>query len=159
GVPRVFRIHSHGGVAGDGFGTRGGDGEPDFAVRPWVRRRPGGVLTLGGTGRRDAGGPRLGQFDFEIIHETFLRFHFDFFIGERGLRNGAPVYHAFAAIDEALFVKLDEHLLHAARILRVHGEPLAGPIARAAEFLELIDDDAAVFFFPGPDAFQKFLAA
>ena len=72
---------------------------------------------------------------------------------------GTPVHHAFAAIDEALLVKLDEDLLHAARILRVHREPFARPIARAAELLELLDDDAAVLFLPGPDALEEFLAA
>ena len=94
-----------------------------------------------------------------MIHKTLLRFHFHFFVRQRGLGHRAPVHHAFAAIDEAFFVKLNEHLLHATGIVRVHREAFARPIARAAELLELVDDDVAVLFFPHPDALEKFLAA
>ena len=132
-VTRVFRIHGHGGVAGNRFRARRGDGEP--SVR------------------------RFRDLHLEVIHETFLRLHFHFLVGERRLRHGAPVHHAFAAIDEAFLVKLDEHFLHAPRIFRVHREAFARPVARATELLELVDDDAAVFILPRPDALEKFLAA
>ena len=101
----------------------------------------------------------FGHLHLEVIHETFLRFHFHFLVGQRRLRHGTPVHHAFAAIDEALFVKLHEDLLHTARIFRVHREAFARPIARATELLELVDDDVAVLFLPHPDALEKFFAA
>src|SRR6185437_13794496 len=153
-VTRVLRVHGYGGIARDGFRTGGGDGEPDFAVLPRGRRSLGG-----GTCPRDPGAPSAGRPHFEVIPKTFLRFHFHCFVGKRRLRHGAPIHHAFAAINQTFFVKVDEHFLDATRIFRVHGEPFAGPIAGAAEFFELVDDDAAVLFLPGPDAFQKFLAA
>ena len=88
-----------------------------------------------------------------------MGFHDDFFVGERGERGGTPIHHAFAAIDESLFVKLDEHLLHAARIGLVHREPFACPVTRRADLFQLLDDDAAVFFLPLPDTFEEFFAA
>ena len=131
-VARVLRVHGHGGVAGDGLGPRRGNGQPCSR--------------------------RFGHLDLEVIHEALLRLHLHLFVGQRGLRCGAPVHHAFAAIDEALLVKLDEDLLHAARILRVHREPLARPVARATEFLELVDDDAAVLVLPRPHSLEELLA-
>ena len=41
----------------------------------------------------------------------------------------------------------------------VHREPFARPVTGAAEFFELLDDDAAVFFLPRPDALDEFLAS
>ena len=49
-------------------------------------------------------------------------------------------------------MKIDENLLHLARVGIVHREALTAPIARASELLELVDDDTAVFFLPLPDA-------
>ena len=171
-VTRVFRIHGHSGVAGNRLGPRRGDGEPDAALR--INFGAAGFLILCSSRLESAltifGGSLSGltsaatgwgfrDLHLEVIHETILRFHFHFLVGQRGLRDRAPVHHAFAAIDEILFVKLDEHLLHAAGILRVHREAFARPIARAAELLELVDDDVAVLFLPHPDALEKFLAA
>ncbi len=132
-IARVFRIHGHGGVAGNCLRPGGGDGQKCSR--------------------------RFGDFDFEIIERALLLFHDYFLVGQRGERNRTPVHHTLAAIDEAFFVKLDKHLLDAARIFRVHREPFARPIARRAELLELLDDDAAVLFLPLPDAFEKFFAA
>src|SRR6185437_13390307 len=187
----VLRVHGHGGVAGNGFRSRRGDGEPDAALRinfwPAFLSVPL-TLTLsprGGEGMRSAsvgnlrtgrsrrrrffflaplGGESRGEGAFrnlnsEVTHETFLRSHFHFLVGECGLRGGTPVHHAFAAIDEALLVKIDEHALHIAHVVRVHRETFTGPVARAAEFLELRDDDAAVLFLPGPDTLDEFLAS
>ena len=172
-VTRVFRIHGHGGVAGNRLGPRRGDGEPDFAGGSGEHARPGRsrtrpVFDIGPRGRTGQWGadrcsrggcaPQI-HFHLEMIHETLLRFHFHFLVRERRLRHGAPVHHAFAAINQAFFVKLDEHFLHAAGIFRIHRKAFARPIARATEFLELVDDDVAVLFLPHPDALEKFLAA
>ncbi len=102
-VARVFGIHGHGGVAWNCLWPRRGDGQKSSR--------------------------HFGDFDFEIIERAFLLFHDYFLVGQRGERNWAPVHHAFAAINKALFVKLDENLLDAARIRRVHREPFTRPIA------------------------------
>src|SRR5262249_30113064 len=41
----------------------------------------------------------------------------------------------------------------------IKSEAFACPITRAAQLFELLDDDAAVLLFPGPDVFQKLFAA
>jgi len=131
-VARVLGIHGHSRVAGNGFRSGSGDGEPGAGI--------------------------FRHLDLEVIHEPFLRFHFHFLVGQGGLRHGAPVHHAFAAVDQALLVELHKDLLNTVRILRVHGEPFAGPITGTTQLLELVDDDAAMFLLPFPDPFEEFLA-
>ena len=41
----------------------------------------------------------------------------------------------------------------------VHREALAAPVARTSQFLELVDDDSAVFLLPHPHALEELLAA
>ena len=92
--------------------------------------------------------------------EMPLRFgHDDFFVGERGATGGIPIDHPFAPVDETFFVKVNEGAEDGLRVSFVHRETFAGPIAGTAEFLELLDDDAAVFVFPLPDFFQELVAA
>ena len=85
--------------------------------------------------------------------------HDDFFIRQCGAAGGVPIDHAFAPVDVPLLVEVHEGLEDGVRILLVHGKAFAGPIARAAEFFELLDDDAAVFVFPFPDFFQELFPA
>src|SRR5690242_1537710 len=85
--------------------------------------------------------------------------HLDFFIRESGASGRVPIHHAFAAIDESLFVKINEDPLDTFRVLGVHRKPLAGPIARAAQLFKLLNDDAAMLLFPGPDVLEKLLPA
>ena len=101
----------------------------------------------------------LGDFDFEIVEEALVRLHDDFLVRERRERRRAPVHHALAAVDIALFVEIDEDLLNARGILFVHREAFPRPVAGAAELLELIDDDAALLALPRPDALEKRLSA
>src|SRR5208283_3598625 len=137
-VTRVLRIYRHGLVAEHRFRARRGHDYEFIGFGPALV---------------------VEERIFDVPEVSLLLDHLDFLVGERGTGGGVPVHHAFAAIDEALFVKLNEHLLDAARIFRVHGEPFARPVARRAELLELLDDDAAVFFLPLPDAFEEFFAA
>ena len=155
-VTRVFRIHGHGGVARNRFRPR---------RRNRQERRTGVApvsififffFSLRQARRLSYG---FGHFDFEIIEKTFLLLHHHFFVGQRRKRRGTPVHHALAAIDEAFLVEVHKHALHAARILRVHREPFARPVARRAELFQLLDDDAALFIFPFPDFLQKFFTA
>ena len=131
-VARVLGIHRHGGVRRDGFRPGGGNRQPRVRF--------------------------LRDLHLEIIHEAFLRLHFHFLIREGGLRHRAPVHHALSAINQTLLVQFHEHLLDAAGIFRVHGEPFARPVARATKLLELVDDDVAVLFLPHPHALEEFLA-
>ena len=97
----------------------------------------------------------FGDFDFEIIKETFVRLHDDFFVRERRKRCRAPVHHAFAAVNVAFFVKVDKDFLNATRVAFVHREAFPRPVAGATELFELVDDDPAFFFFPIPNALKK----
>ena len=49
-------------------------------------------------------------------------------------------------------------MTHPLGVRRVHREPLAAPIARAAEPLELVDNDVAVLVFEIPDALEELVA-
>ena len=82
-----------------------------------------------------------------------------FRVGKGGLAGGAPVDDARAAVDEALFVEAHEGLAHGAAEALVHGEALARPVAGDAQFAQLADDAATVFFFPRPGAFEELFAA
>ena len=96
--------------------------------------------------------PRLvDQLVAHVIERGFLRRRNHFLIGKRSQRDRIPVHHPTAAIDQALLVKIDENLLHRARVSGIHGEAFARPIAGTAESLQLLNDDAAVFFLPFPD--------
>jgi hypothetical protein len=59
----------------------------------------------------------------------------------------------------ALAVEVDEHLLDAAGVGRVHGEAFAGPVAGGADLLQLLDDDAAVLLLPLPHFGEEGVAA
>src|SRR6185503_7126325 len=85
--------------------------------------------------------------------------HDDFFIRERRARHGIPVDHPFAMVNQTLLVEIYEHTCDAAGVFRVHREAFAGPIAGAPEFPELLNDNAAVLFFPFPDFLEEFFAA
>ncbi len=100
----------------------------------------------------------LDDFDFEVVEEALLGGGDDLLVAESGEGSGAPVHHAFAAVDEAFGVKIDEGLLDFAGVGGVHREPFAVPVAGAAEFFQLIDDDPAVGVLPRPDAFQEGVA-
>ena len=133
GVARVLGIHGHGGIGHDCFRAGGGDLEK--------------------------GSGFFHNLDAVVVEKGFLGFRDDFLVAERGERDGAPVHHALAAIDEALRVEINENLLHFARVGVVHREAFPGPIAGAAEFFELVDDDAAVLVLPLPDALEELVAA
>ena len=93
---------------------------------------------------------------------------FDFQIRNGRLEMRVPVDEAFAAIDQAVFVHLDEDLddgvvevaFFACRRIRSpgHGEGVAGPIAGGADPLQLVDDGAAGLLLPFPDLGRKRLA-
>ena len=80
-------------------------------------------------------------------------------IGQGGKAVGAPVDDAAALVDQAFFIQLAEGLADGAGAALVHGEAVAAPVAGGAHLLLLLDDAAAVFLLPRPDALQKLLAS
>ena len=128
GVPRVLRVDGHGHVRHDGFRTGGGYVKGSGAV-------------------------------FQLVEDgvklAFLLRHDDFLIGEGGEGNGAPVDHAAAAVDEAFPEEVNEYLPDGFGVFLIHREAFAVPVTGAAQLVELVDDDAAVFFLPFPDFFQE----
>ena len=133
GVAGILGVNGHGGVGHDRFGTGGGD----------LEKGPGFFHHL----------------DAVVVEKGFLGFWDDFLVTERGEGDGAPVHHALASIDHPLGVEINENLLDLARVGVVHREAFPGPIAGAAEFFELVDDDAAVLVLPLPDALEELVAA
>src|SRR3546814_1216343 len=83
----------------------------------------------------------------------------DLEIRDGGAELRVPVDEALVAIQQALPVKLNEHLLDGFRKAFVHGETLVRPIARRAEPPELAGDRPARLRFPFPDMLKKRLAA
>ena len=132
-VARIVGVHGHRGVSGD-------------------RLRPGG-----GNGQERA--RKLHHLHTEVVHEALLFLHHDLLVGERREGRRAPVHHALAAVDQALLVEVHEHLLDAPRILRVHGEAGAGPIAGGTERAQLLENNSAVGLLPFPDLGHQRLAA
>ena len=100
----------------------------------------------------------LDQLVADVIERGLLRGRDHFLIGKRGQGDRVPVDHTPAAIDEPLFVKIDEGALDSADIILVEGVAFPRPIAGAAEPLQLLDNNAAVFVLPFQDAPEKFLA-
>ncbi len=92
------------------------------------------------------------------VEDALLRSGDDLFVGDGGEAGGAPVDHAFATVDVAAFVEFNKSLLHSAGVIRVHSEAFALPIAGAAEFFKLLDDDAAAVASPRPDEFKEVFA-
>ena len=132
-VTRVVGIDRNGGVTGDGFWASGGDGE--------------------------VGARTFSDGDPEMVEEPVLRFQDDLLVRQSSARDGAPVHHPFAPVDEAFLEQVDKNAADAFRVVGVHRETLSIPIAGGAELPELLGDDAAVFFFPFPNFFEEPFAA
>ena len=131
-VAGIVGVHGHRGVSGDRLRPGGGDGQE--------RAR------------------KLHHLHAEVVHEALLFLHGDLLVGERRERGRTPVHHAFAAVNQALLVKINKHLLHAPGILRIHGEAGAGPIAGGTESAQLLENNSAVGLLPFPDLGHQRLA-
>ena len=73
----------------------------------------------------------------EIIQRVFFLSVRCFQVCQRGLVPDAPVDDALPAIDETLFVKINERLLGFLHDVRIQREFFAAPVAGGAEFPEL----------------------
>ncbi len=124
-VPLVVRVHGDRHVGQHRLGPHGGHRD-----------------------RARAGGQRV----VDVVQGVGDLAVLDLEVGDRGALARVPIDHVPVAIDVALLVKLDEHLLDRARVALVEREALVVVIQRGAEPLELLDDLAAVVIAPAPDA-------
>ena len=83
---------------------------------------------------------------------------FDLRVGQRCNAMRTPVDDAVAAVDQSLFIEVDEHLPHGFGTALVKGKALSGPVAGRAEFLQLTRDARLVLILPLPHALEEFLA-
>ena len=80
---------------------------------------------------------------------------FYFEIREGRMASRTPVDYVVAPVNKAFFIEPDKYFLHRPRQSFVKGEPLPAPVAGSAHALELVDDGAAIEFFPLPDLFYE----
>ena len=116
--------------------------------------RDAGIAHHGlGSGRRndDVAGA-VGQRITDIPQMTGLVGVLDLRVRQRSQAVRAPVDDAAALVDEPLLIHLAERLAHRLRAALVHREAASRPVAADAELLLLLDNAAAVFFLPRPDA-------
>ena len=132
-VAGIVGVHGYGRVGGDCFRPSGGDGQE--------RAR------------------KLHHLHAEVVHEALLFLHGDLLVGQCRERGRTPVHHALAAVNQALLVQINKHLLHAPGILRIHREAGAGPVAGRTERAQLLKNNSAVGLLPFPDLGHQRLAA
>ena len=95
----------------------------------------------------------------EMIEIAVLILVLNLRIGNRGLTGGTPVYHTVSAVDKTLIVKTHKYVLYCLRATIVHGEALTAPVARGAEYLQLLNDASAVLLLPRPSALKELISA
>ena len=105
-VAFVLRVDRHGGIAQHRFGAGS-------------RHRYEFIRSLNGV------------FDIPKGRNLFRILHFG--VGKRGLAFGAPVDDARPAVDQTLFIEIDENFPHGAGTALVHGEGEFAPIAGRTE--------------------------
>jgi len=101
----------------------------------------------------------VGKRITDLPQGPLLLLVFDFQIRNRRMAAGAPVDDVVALIDQPVVVQADEDLPDGLGETGVHREPLPLPVAGATQALELVGDDAAVFFLPLPDPGNELLPA
>ena len=137
-VACVFGVHRHRHVGEHRFGARRRDLD---IIAPVIERHA------------------VGERIFEMPEAALHLVRLDLQVRDRGLELRVPVHEALVAVDQTLFVQVDEHLDHGAGEMRVHRELLAAPVHRTAETAELAGDLAAAFRLPLPHLVDEVLAA
>ena len=138
-VALVVGVHCDGGVAEHGLRSRGGDHDVGRCI----------------VGIEGVAFERIAQMPEVSLHLDLLYFE----VRDRGEQLRVPIDEALVFVDEAGAIEIDEHLAHGAGQSLVHGEAFARPVAGRAEALQLVDDQAAGFVLPLPDAGDELLAA
>src|SRR5262249_39464979 len=83
----------------------------------------------------------------------------DLEVRHRRAATRTPVHDVAAPVDQARLVHRHEGVAYGPREVRVHREPLARPVERAPEALQLRLDRVLGLALPGPDALDELLAA
>ena len=130
-VAFVFGMHADGGVAGNGFGPGGGNGDMPAAVGQQIAHLPQLATAL---------------------------FVFHFVVGQGRVATRAPVDDVVALVDQAIIVKAHKNLAHCGRKAFVHGKAQARPVYGIAQGACLIKNAVAVFVAPFPHPVNKGLA-
>jgi hypothetical protein len=127
------RVHGDAGVAEHGLGPRGGDD----------------VMAAGLALDRIADVPQM-ALDLDLLHLE---------VGDRGEQLRVPVDQPLVLVDQAFLVELTNTLSTARDRPSSMVKRSRRPVAGRAEALELVEDRAAGFLLPGPDALDEGLAA
>ena len=131
GVAFVVGIDAEGRIAEDRFGP--GRGDDDRAV---------------------------GAFDpvAQVVELAVRLFEHYLFVRKGGLGRRVPIDHAYAPVNQPLFIEVAEDPQDAFGTGFVHREAGALPVARGAQLAQLLQDHAAVFLFPVPGMTQELFA-
>ena len=151
-ILRVFGIDAHCCVAHDCFGTCGGN----YGIVALVVLVQNLALFAC---RYDGIHVGIGYIVLQIIQFALLVAIDDLFGREHGLCLRVPVDHTEPTIDEAFVVEVAEDFHDAFAALFVHCEGRAVPVATCSKLAKLLQDDASVFFCPGPSVLQELFAS
>ena len=102
----------------------------------------------------------VGAFDpvAQVVELAVRLFEHHLFVRKGGLGRRVPIDHAYAPVNQPLFVEVAEDPQDAFGTSFVHREAGAFPVARGAQLAQLLQDHAAVFLFPVPGMTQELFA-
>ena len=102
----------------------------------------------------------VGAFDpvAQVVEFAVRLFEYHLFVRKGGLGRRVPIDHAYAPVNQPLFVEVAEDPQDAFGTSFVHREAGAFPVARGAQLAQLLQDHAAVFLFPVPGMTQELFA-
>ncbi len=125
-------------ITEDSLGASGGN---DCVVRPrlWVRHT------------------RLCHLVAQVVELAMLLVVDYLLVAQGSLPLGVPIDHTQAAVDKPFLIEVAEDMDNGTRAGLVHRERSTLPIARAAEFAQLLEDNASVFVRPIPRMLQELL--
>ena len=135
-ISRILRVDADSGIGHDGLGTgRGYDYVVVSGIAGPVGHLVAQVVELG-----------LGLLVDHLV------------VAHSGQGLGVPVDHPHAAVDISFLVEINECVDDSLTESRIHRKAGTVPVAGCPEFLELLEDDAAVLLLPFPGMFHELLA-
>ena len=134
GITLILGMNCHCRITQDRLRTCGGDGHILLAVRVVGHHPIADVVELG----------------VHLLVDHFL-------VAHCGQRDGIPVHHAQATIDQSFLIQVDEHVDDRIAQVVLHGEPRAVPITAGTELLQLLEDHPTVLLLPREGMLQEFL--
>ena len=147
----ILGIDTHGGVAHDGLGTRGGYYCIVSAIGILMQYLS--LLSCGAYGI----GVLVGHVIAQMIEVALLVPVHYLFGAEYRLSFGIPVDHAESTVYQSFVIQVAEHTQHALAALFIHGKRGAVPVATGSQTAKLLEDDAAMLVGPVPCVLEKLL--